>query len=284
MRNFYTLKRRFFIPVFAALFFQFLVGGYQAKAQGLTGTYTIGASGDYLSFNGAVSALNTNGVSGPVIFNVADGTYSEQIVLGPITGSSATNTITFQSLSGNAANVVLSHTAIGVSDNYVILLENASNLLFKDLTLSASGTTYARTIRGQVELHNIAFEGCVLNSPITNSTSSDRGNVIISASTSSGIRFTNNSIVGGSYGFFYQGTNGSGGSRALGFVFEQNQIRDQFYRGLQLSNLFEAQVTDNRIALLSSSSSSSDGFFIDEVEGAFRFTGNRIEGANQYGL
>uniref|UniRef100_UPI000B3193BF right-handed parallel beta-helix repeat-containing protein n=1 Tax=Algoriphagus marinus TaxID=1925762 RepID=UPI000B3193BF len=32
------------------------------------------------------------------------------------------------------------------------------------------------------------------------------------------------------------------------------------------------------------SSSSSDGFFIDEVEGAFRFTGNRIEGANQYGL
>jgi hypothetical protein len=138
MRNFYTLKRGFFIPVVAALFFQFLVGGHQAISQGLTGTYTIGAGGDYATFTGAVTSLNSNGVSGPVIFNVEDGTYNEQIVIGPITGSSLSNTITFQSQSGNATNVVLTHAAVGVNDNYTILLENASHFIVKNLTIKAA--------------------------------------------------------------------------------------------------------------------------------------------------
>jgi parallel beta-helix repeat protein len=133
-------------------------------------------------------------------------------------------------------------------------------------------------------LNNILFEGNVFESPITASTSGDRGNVIISASTSSDVRFINNTISGGSYGIFYQGTNGSGGSRALGFVFAQNQMLDQYYRGVQISNFFEAQITDNRVVLLGSSSGSSDGFYVDAVDGAFRFTGNRVVGANQYGL
>ena len=37
----------------------------------LTGTYTIGPSGNYMSFTAAVSAHTSSGVSGPVIFNIA---------------------------------------------------------------------------------------------------------------------------------------------------------------------------------------------------------------------
>src|ERR1700722_13948537 len=66
-----------------------------SNATGLSGPYTIGSSGTYSSFSAAASDLATYGVSGPVTFTVAAGTYSEQPVIGKITGASATNTITF---------------------------------------------------------------------------------------------------------------------------------------------------------------------------------------------
>ncbi|MDQ3190742.1 MAG: hypothetical protein M3Q58_04035, partial [Bacteroidota bacterium] len=59
------------------------------------GTYTIGATGDYPDFTSAVNAMNC-GIAGPVIFNVASGIYNEQIEIGEIIGTSATNTVTFK--------------------------------------------------------------------------------------------------------------------------------------------------------------------------------------------
>ncbi|HIA12464.1 MAG TPA: hypothetical protein EYN69_10405, partial [Flavobacteriales bacterium] len=65
----------------------------------LAGTYTIGATGNYVTFTEAVDTLISQGVSGPVVFNVQDGNYPEQITIPAIAGASAANTITFQSLS-----------------------------------------------------------------------------------------------------------------------------------------------------------------------------------------
>ena len=57
----------------------FLTCSY-SNAVCLSGTYTIGGtSPDYSSFSSAISSLVTNGVCGPVVFNVRNGTYSEQI-------------------------------------------------------------------------------------------------------------------------------------------------------------------------------------------------------------
>ncbi len=73
----------------------------ESNAQALFGTKTIGTTGDYSSFTAAVTALTTNGVSGPVVFNVQSGSYSEQISIPAITGASTTNTITFKGLGDN---------------------------------------------------------------------------------------------------------------------------------------------------------------------------------------
>ncbi|MDQ3190596.1 MAG: GEVED domain-containing protein, partial [Bacteroidota bacterium] len=59
------------------------------------GTYTIGATGNYPDFASALNAMNC-GIAGPVIFNVASGIYNEQIEIGEIIGTSATNTVTFK--------------------------------------------------------------------------------------------------------------------------------------------------------------------------------------------
>lgn len=66
-------------------------------AQGLSGDYTIGnAQGsDYATIQEAITALET-GIEGPVQFLIQDGTYSGQMTLNPIKGSSSVNTVTFK--------------------------------------------------------------------------------------------------------------------------------------------------------------------------------------------
>ena len=119
----------------------------------LSGTYTINPSGtgttNYASFSAAVTALTTSGVSGPVTFNVAAGTYSEQIVIGAITGSSATNHVTFQKAPTATGAAVLTFAATSTA-NYTVRLTAASNLTFKNLTL-ANTTVSGQTVGGIVE-------------------------------------------------------------------------------------------------------------------------------------
>lgn len=101
-----------------------------SNATGLSGTYTIGSGGNYSSFAAAISALNTNGVSGPVTFNVASGTYNEGVLtIGAIGGASATNTITFKSTS-SFANTAYNGSVVFSSSSYVS---------FIGFTITASG-------------------------------------------------------------------------------------------------------------------------------------------------
>ena len=143
----------------------------------LSGTYTIDPSGtgttNYASFTAAVSALTTSGVSGPVTFNVAAGTYSEQIVIGAITGSSATNRVTFQKAPTATGAAVLTFAATSTA-NYTVQLTAASNLTFKDLTLANTAAT-GQTVGGIVEYggstSNIQFINNTFNGNAGTSTS-----------------------------------------------------------------------------------------------------------------
>src|SRR4051812_36822428 len=80
------------------------LGFYQpASAQITAGTYTIGSGGDYTDLASAVSALNTSVITGAVVFNILPGNYSGsnwQMQLNGITGSSASNTVSFQAQNG----------------------------------------------------------------------------------------------------------------------------------------------------------------------------------------
>ncbi|MEN2283758.1 hypothetical protein AAGF08_16560, partial [Algoriphagus sp. SE2] len=277
-------KKRFSFQkgvTFLLLFFHFSFGF--SVAQQLSGSYSIGASGDYSTFSDAISALTTNGVSGPVIFDVQSGTYTEQVVLGAISGASETNTITFQSQSGNAGDVVLSHTANSTVDNYVISLEGASNLIFKDMTVKALGTTYGRTVVGQLELNNILFQGNIFDSPLTNSTGTERGNIVITAVNSTKIKFLGNNFLGGSYGVYFLGTN-SNAIRALDFEFSGNSVINSFHRGVLLSRLLDSQIEENFIQMLSTSSSSSKGIELSYLDGGTHLLNNRVSGAKSTGV
>ncbi|MBN2423975.1 MAG: VCBS repeat-containing protein [Calditrichaceae bacterium] len=146
------LKKAFFIGMFFSSF---------VFAQ-LSGTYTIGASGDYLTFNAAVADLESEGVSGPVIFNVQDGVYNEQIEINAISGASEANQIVFQSASGDSSLVLLKYTAVSDDDNYVVKLSGGSYIIFKQISVRTGKGMYAKGIVLENSTSHIRFLNCIL--------------------------------------------------------------------------------------------------------------------------
>ena len=118
----------------------FLVPHFFSKAQCLSGSYTIGGIGaNFNTIGNAVNALKLYGVCGPVIFNINDGIYNEAVVIDSITGSSAINTVIFQSASNNYNNVIISQVA---SSGLPLELVGPDNITFKSITLKTTVTAY----------------------------------------------------------------------------------------------------------------------------------------------
>ncbi|TND08437.1 MAG: hypothetical protein FD123_2233 [Bacteroidetes bacterium] len=75
------------------------------------GVYTVGNAGTYFNLSEAVADINHRGIAGPVSLSLLDATYDVStanghnffpILLGPVTGSSSTNTILIQPASGTS--------------------------------------------------------------------------------------------------------------------------------------------------------------------------------------
>ncbi len=123
-----------------------LTAASSTQAQPLNGTYTIGTAGDHTTFTAAVAALTSNGVSGPVVFNVFSGTYNEQINIGAVASTSAINTITFQSQALDSTSVVISHPSQPTNaTDWVVRLSGVDHITFRKMTFQRTGTnSYGR--------------------------------------------------------------------------------------------------------------------------------------------
>ncbi|WP_208110492.1 PemB family protein, partial [Algoriphagus boseongensis] len=234
----------------------------------LSGTYTIDPAGtgvrNFTTIQATVDAMILNGVDGPVVFEIASGTYEEQVLIKDIAGGSSTNTVTYEPATGNLGDVTIRFSSTVSSDNYVIRLDNASDLIFRNLNIQATNTSFARTVWSVNRLDNILFEGCRMESPDTGSTSAELGNIRLDPSISTNVRFFNNQIVGGRKGMYYRG--GSSGSyRAPGFEFRGNEITGPFQYGLYVDRLTAAVIEDNRVTMRSTSWSSSYALELNEV-------------------
>jgi len=169
----------------------------------LSGTYTIGTSGVFSSITEALGDLYFNGIDGAIIFKILNGTYNDQIDLdGAITGSSAANTVTFQSNSGNASDVEITHSATGTVGNFVVRINAAEYIKIKNLTLTAGGTDYAKVVSLENVNGNLEFYGNVMNGyEITSGGSDDQSIVLCDNSGKlNNTTFENNIIYNGHRG------------------------------------------------------------------------------------
>lgn len=137
----------------------------------LSGTYTINPAGtgtsNYASFSAAVTALTTSGVSGAVTFNVAQGTYTEQVTINAITGTSTTNKITFKAATTNTLPVNVTFAgATAATNNWTLRLNGVNNLEFDGIKFSnttpAVGTAlpFSCNVNLNGTTSNIAFLNC----------------------------------------------------------------------------------------------------------------------------
>ena len=197
------MKKCFFLTL--SLLFATLV-----NAQ-LSGTYTIGSSGsNYTSFSAAVSALSA-GVSGPVTFQVAPGTYEEYVTINQINGTSATNRVIFRGMGADNQQVVITSNA-GYTDNSTIKLNEADYITFENMTVTTTSTGKARLLvfDGQCDydrFENVRFVGVEVTS-----NSSDNEKNLVHMNNGDGIvdhdtQFVGCQFINGCIALYLQGKN-----------------------------------------------------------------------------
>ncbi len=150
--------RKYFIFLFVSSTILFLP--LISSAQ-LSGTYTIGTGGSYVTFTEAANALHNNGVNGPVTFNVLSGTYNEQFVMGKIPGAGENAAVIFQSASGDSTDVIVQYGDPDGANNFVILLNSVKYVIFRSITFRATNAEYSRTVVFDGVTDHITFSHCV---------------------------------------------------------------------------------------------------------------------------
>ena len=223
----------------------------------LNGTYTIGGvTPDYADFTSAVNDLNTIGICGAVTFDVRDGLYTEKLVINQVTGASSTNTITFQSESGDSSAVVLDIPSVDstLANNYLIRLNGTDYLTLKQMTLSRSGISANARI---LDYTNVAsynlITGCHLLGVYNGITTNSLGALVYSSGgtpfNDSMNTFTNNLFENGSIGIYFNGV----GTLSLenGTEISGNQFVNQFAFAMQLAYEQAPVITNNFITSVS---------------------------------
>jgi CARDB/Secretion system C-terminal sorting domain len=231
-----------------------LLSGPAALAQ-LSGSYTINdalptGGTNYASFSAAASALTTSGVSGPVTFSVSGGPYTEQLRLPAITGSSATNRITFN---GNGRTIQFNATV--AAEPAVITLNGADFVTLSNLTVTATGGatgTYGWGIQLVGNADNDVVTGCTVNSGVAFNCAGIVSAATSTSMTSNGttanqnVTITGNTINGGYYGIVTMGNSTT--APTPGIVVSNNVVRDFYSYGIYAGYVGGAQISGNDVA------------------------------------
>lgn len=218
-----------------------------AQAQ-VGGSFIIDPSGggDFISFADAIASLD-NGVGGDVVFDVVSGTYPEQITITEISSAGPASTITFQSQSGILCDVTLSYPT-GLTDNWVVQLNGADYITFKNICFEATGTGFARVFYILNDANNNSIDGCQLTSTPASAasifTAIIHGTITGSQKNENNI-FTTNTFIDGSYGVYFEGssTNPSAGNEIKNSTFNSQYKAAIFLRSQDTPKIEGNQIT-----------------------------------------
>jgi hypothetical protein len=201
-----SLKSRLLLAFFGLFFCQIIL------AQPLNGTYTIGGSNpDFITINSAIAALNNNGVNAPVVFNIRNGSYLELLLISPITGASATNTVTFQGESGDSSLVVINGSTNSNQQN-TVRLDTVAYLTMKHLSIIQSPNVNNNAALFINKGKYCTFSHCkIWGHYSSNSSASDYG---IQGINDTNMVFTKCNIRGGASGNYF-GNIGSNHTKLL---------------------------------------------------------------------
>ena len=229
--------------LFASLFIIFLPN--LSKAQCLNGTYTFGLNNaDFDSFFQLEQRIQSDGLCGPVEILIQSGTYSEDLGLVAIQGSSSVNTLTIRSESGNPADVILNAPVNSINSG-VITLNFVQYATIEDITFRPSensGTigigVNIRNSSTHVSLRNLVLEGNGNGGHFSES------HALVYGLSASDILIENCLFENASYGIYGATFNQNNENWTI-----RNNHFNQLYTGMQLLAMDGVVVQENEVTV-----------------------------------
>ncbi|MBE0644552.1 MAG: T9SS type A sorting domain-containing protein [Bacteroidetes bacterium] len=262
----------------------------------MSGTYTINATGtgvrNFTTFGAAITQLSVAGVAAPVVFNVASGSYNEQLTLVEVPGASATNTITFNGGIGNVASRIVTNN-VSTSYQAVITFDGGDYFKFKNLTINSTNSSYGYGFLFTNQASNNEISNCVINLP-TNTTSSYHIGIVASSTSSYSAYgdwgdnnlIKDNEINSGYYGIRWNGYSSTTNTTyCYNNQFIGNTVQDWYYYGIYIYYSAAVKVNENTVTQRRTGSTTTSGYGIYSYYANLgpQFNNNYID-ANIYGL
>lgn len=243
---------------------------------GLDGPYTIGGVfPDFLSFSEAAATLSQGGILGPVVFNVRNGTYEEQISLGVARGSGPANTITFQSESGDSSLVILTND-ISFPD-YTVKLEGTDYVTFRNMTIQAGLATSSTVIEIANGVDSFSLLNCRIIAPplafddLIKSSGDSLGNTLA---------FRHNAFSGGGYAINLAGHSGQ---LLTGIEVDSNTFEWQADGAVKLEYADAPLIRGNTLSG-QGSGTNYFGLFLRYCDNQMKILGNKITHPGGFGI
>ncbi len=254
-----------------------VTGNVAGKAP-MSGSFTIGAGGDFPTFTDAVDSLINGILGGPVTFYAFNGTYNERISIGAIPNASATNTVTFTSLSGNNTAVILNAAPTGSSDNYTLRFNGADYVKFQNMTIQTdpAGTAdYAKAVVFQSNSDYNTIHNCLIKGkPTTNDSDADWYTVYASGAGVANYNvLSNNTISDGVAGIFFAGTSTTS---LMGNQFTNNTITGSNYYGIYASYCDNQVISGNTVTTHASPYTTVYAIYLLNSDGDLSVQKNRV--------
>ncbi len=208
----------------------------------LSGIYTVGGfTPDFNLVSDLETILNNSGIVGNVTFNFRPGTYTEAILINNFPRTSYSQSVTFQSESGDSTAVTLTQNTNNIS---LIDFDNAHRITFKKLTLlnTKGNVVYIRTGSSIISIENCRLEGLA-------TLSSARSLIYSPNTTEDSTTILNNVFNNGYYGIHLYGGTNEKRHIILGNVFIGNYYQCMYLRlfdGITVTgNTLNANYTTN---------------------------------------
>lgn len=261
----------------------------------MSGTYTINRNApasatNYTSFTALSDALNTNGICGPVVINVVQGSgpYVERFLLDDIRGTSSVNTIT---INGNENTLQFNSTA--QADMHMVIFNGTKHVKIDNLKIKTLNASYGYGILFTLGAAYDSITNCHIDlSSITGTSSTNASAIAFSSSmtsaTGSGnnarnIYIGNNLIDAGHpttnggayYAISVYGLNSTNyGTDSIYIV--NNELRNFYYYGIYAYYAGDLIISNNNIHKSTKTSATGTNYGIYTYYTSGEITNNRV--------
>ena len=240
------------------------------------GHYSIGTNGIYSNFNAAVDTLMNAGVDGNVVFDVANGTYIEQVNIGAIDGVSPLNTVIFRGDDNNPSNVTLRY-APTQTENYVLNVDGANYVSFKGIKFTSRATGNYNNVISVSNATQVRFDSVevVTKGGLNNQNASC---MLVGDEVHS--MYVTNSHIDSGYCAIRSVRSAAGLSDGL--YINNNSITNFMTTGIQIRRFDDVHVVNNQILTGANANRALTGVFIAQHEGPVTIERNNIALSDNY--